>query len=63
MAVENVSSCAPYGTRMHKMRKKRRQMSFPFGNMFGAVVEDVRVPEGTVYLIHPHKPIRRGRND
>jgi len=26
-------------------------MSFPFGNMFGAVVEDVNVPEGTVYLL------------
>ena len=26
-------------------------MSFPFGNMFGEVVEDVNVPEGTVYLL------------
>ena len=26
-------------------------MSFPFGNMFGTVVEDVNVPEGAVYLL------------
>jgi hypothetical protein len=33
-------------------------MSFPFGNMFGAVVEDVNVPEGTVYLLGMrYKPI------
>ena len=34
-------------------------MSFPFGNMFGTVVEDVNVPEGTVYLIGArYKPIQ-----
>jgi hypothetical protein len=33
-------------------------MSFPFGNMFGTVVEDVNVPEGTVYLLGMrYKPI------
>jgi len=33
-------------------------MSFPFGNMFGAVVDDVNVPEGTVYLLGMrYKPI------
>ena len=33
-------------------------LSFPFGNMFGTVVEDVNVPEGTVYLLGMrYKPI------
>lgn len=33
-------------------------MSFPFGNMFGTVVEDMNVPEGTVYLLGMrYKPI------
>jgi hypothetical protein len=31
-------------------------MSFPFGNMFGAVVEDVNVPEGQVWF-YSRKPV------
>jgi hypothetical protein len=39
-------------------------MSFPFGNMFGAVVEDVNVPEGTVYLLGMrYKPIPVGTGE